>query len=45
MLNGFILKGMSHTEFRPQRHSFQTDDPRLLPIAEKVIAEERLSFD
>ncbi len=27
------------------RHAFQTDDPRLLPIAAKVQAGERLSFD
>jgi len=27
------------------RHSFQTDDPRLSPIAEKVFAEERLGFE
>ena len=27
------------------RHGFQTDDSRLLPIAEKVFARERLSFD
>jgi aminodeoxyfutalosine synthase len=27
------------------RHEFQTDDPRLLPIHEKVIARERLSFE
>ena len=29
----------------PNRHAFQTDDPRLNPIAEKVFARERLSFD
>jgi len=27
------------------RHGFQTDDARLRPIAEKVLAEERLSFE
>src|SRR5690348_5729019 len=27
------------------RHAFQTDDPRLNPIAEKVSARERLSFE
>jgi len=27
------------------RHSFQTDDPRLLPIADKVFAREPLTFD
>jgi len=27
------------------RHSFQTDDPALLPIAEKVTAGERLNYD
>ncbi len=31
--------------FHPQRHPFQTEDARLRPIAEKVSAEERLSFD
>ncbi len=31
--------------FQPQRHPFQTEDARLRPIAEKVLAEERLSFD
>src|SRR6201995_5469750 len=30
--------------FAPQRHKFQTDDPRLQPIAEKVLANERLDF-
>src|SRR6201996_5607744 len=28
----------------PSRHSFQTDDPSLQPIAEKVFARERLTF-
>ncbi len=32
-------------ESRKSRHSFQTDDARLTPIAEKVFAEERLNFD
>ncbi|MDR5730182.1 MAG: aminofutalosine synthase MqnE [Terriglobia bacterium] len=32
-------------ETRKSRHSFQTDDPRLSSIAEKVFAEQRLSFD
>ncbi len=32
-------------ETKKSRHSFQTDDARLTPIAEKVFAEERLSFD
>ncbi len=36
---------MSLTEFRPERHPFQTDDRRLSPIAGKVIAGERLNFD
>src|ERR1700723_3145425 len=31
--------------FSPQRHVFQTDDARLRPIAEKVLAGERLNFD
>ncbi|PYX66745.1 MAG: aminofutalosine synthase MqnE, partial [Acidobacteria bacterium] len=26
-------------------HPFQTDDPRLEPIAEKIMAHERLDFD
>ncbi len=29
----------------PPRHPFQTDDPRLEPIAAKVLAGERLTFD
>jgi aminodeoxyfutalosine synthase len=36
---------MTTPEFRPQRHRFQTDDPRLQTIADKVIADERLSFE
>jgi len=39
------MSQMRQTEFHPQRHPLQTDDPRLLPIAEKVRGEERLSFD
>src|SRR5476651_392869 len=35
---------MSLLNHRP-RHSFQTDDPALIPIAAKVEAGERLSFD
>jgi aminodeoxyfutalosine synthase len=31
--------------FVPQRHAFQTDDARLRPIAEKVLANERLDFN
>jgi len=31
--------------FVPERHSFQTDDPRLRPIAEKILAGERLDFN
>jgi aminodeoxyfutalosine synthase len=31
--------------FLPNRHPFQTEDVRLAPIAEKVLAQERLSFD
>ncbi|HXW13290.1 MAG TPA: radical SAM protein, partial [Terriglobia bacterium] len=27
------------------RHSFQSDDPRVLPIADKVLARERLDFE
>jgi aminodeoxyfutalosine synthase len=29
----------------PERHSFQTDDARLRPIAEKILARERLDFN
>ena len=32
-------------EIKKSRHSFQTDDARLTPIAEKVFSEERLNFD
>jgi aminodeoxyfutalosine synthase len=32
-------------EIKKSRHSFQTDDQRLTPIAEKVFSEERLNFD
>jgi aminodeoxyfutalosine synthase len=32
-------------EVKKSRHSFQTDDARLIPIAEKVFSEERLNFD
>jgi aminodeoxyfutalosine synthase len=32
-------------EIKKSRHSFQTDDARLTPIAEKVFAAERLNFD
>ena len=31
--------------FKSTRHAFQTDDPRLRPIAEKVEAGERLGFE
>ena len=31
--------------FAPERHSFQTDDARLRPIAEKVLADQRLDFN
>jgi aminodeoxyfutalosine synthase len=31
--------------FIPERHSFQTDDVRLRPIAEKILARERLDFN
>jgi aminodeoxyfutalosine synthase len=36
---------MSTSAAASQRHGFQTDDPRLLPIAEKISACERLTFD
>jgi aminodeoxyfutalosine synthase len=32
-------------EVKKSRHSFQTDDARLTPIAEKVFSKERLNFD
>ena len=32
-------------EIKKSRHSFQTDDPRLVPIADKVFSAERLDFD
>lgn len=32
-------------EVKKSRHSFQTDDARLTPIAEKVFSEQRLNFD
>ena len=39
-------KGVSSPmSFAPARHSFQTDDVRLQPIAEKVLANERLDFN
>src|ERR1700691_449224 len=31
--------------FVPERHNFQTDDARLRPIADKVLARERLDFN
>jgi aminodeoxyfutalosine synthase len=36
---------MATSTSAPNRHAFQTDDPRLNIIAEKVFARERLSFD
>jgi aminodeoxyfutalosine synthase len=36
---------MATSTSAPTRHAFQTDDPRLSTIAEKVFARERLSFD
>jgi len=36
---------MATSTSAPNRHAFQTDDPRLNTIAEKVFARERLSFD
>ena len=36
---------MSATSTAPHRHGFQTDDPHLLPIAKKITARERLTFD
>ena len=37
--------GVTVEETRKSRHSFQTDDPRLSSISEKVFAEQRLNFD
>jgi aminodeoxyfutalosine synthase len=34
-----------HPPHGGQLHAFQTDDPRLLPIADKVFAHQRLSFE
>ncbi|MBV9074788.1 MAG: aminofutalosine synthase MqnE [Acidobacteria bacterium] len=31
--------------YTPARHPFETDDPRLRPIADKVLGQERLSFE
>jgi len=36
---------ISEPAFASNRHSFQTDDARLKPIADKVLGGERLSFD
>jgi aminodeoxyfutalosine synthase len=36
---------MATSTSAPNRHAFQTDDPRLNSIAEKVFARERLTFD
>jgi len=35
----------SPISFAPARHSFQTDDARLRPIADKVLANQRLDFN
>src|ERR1051325_3344079 len=37
--------GMATSPLTSTRHGFQTDDPRLQPIAAKVFARERLTFD
>jgi aminodeoxyfutalosine synthase len=42
---GYHKDVSSLTSFAPQRHIFQTDDARLRPIAEKVLANERLDFN
>jgi aminodeoxyfutalosine synthase len=42
---GYHKDVSSLTSFAPQRHIFQTDDARLRPIAEKVLAKERLDFN
>jgi aminodeoxyfutalosine synthase len=36
---------MATSRATPNRHAFQTDDARLSPIADKVFARERLTFD
>ncbi|MHB1936706.1 MAG: aminofutalosine synthase MqnE [Acidobacteriaceae bacterium] len=38
-------RGENVEEIKKSRHSFQTDDACLTPIAEKVFAEQRLNFD
>ena len=42
-LNAYHKDVSSPISFAPQRHVFQTDDARLRPIAEKVLAGERLT--
>jgi aminodeoxyfutalosine synthase len=42
---GYHRDVSSPASFAPQRHIFQTDDARLRPIAEKVLANERLDFN
>src|SRR5689334_18344526 len=39
------LQPSAATSVSSARHGFQTDDPRLRSIAEKVLANERLSFE
>src|SRR5471032_1653291 len=42
---GIIFLAMLTTTPTPSRHGFQTDDSTLQPIAARVFARERLSFD
>src|SRR5256714_15543621 len=43
-MSGTLSSTAAASPFSP-RHGFQTDDTRLRPIAEKVLAQQRLSFD
>ena len=43
-MSGTLSSTAAASPFSP-RHGFQTDDARLRPIAEKVLAQERLSFE
>ena len=43
-MSGTLSSTAAASPFSP-RHGFQTDDTQLRPIAEKVLAQERLSFE
>src|SRR5256714_3250256 len=43
-MSGTLSSTAAASPFSP-RHGFQTDDTRLRPIAEKVLAQQRLSFE